>query len=262
MTTKDYNSFFDPQLYFNNYFDDPRKDEHFLRRLFDFWSQVKSSPCKNMLEYGGGPNISRLITACTHVQDILFAEYLEANRKAVKDWVAKDPKAFNWRPTFEFVVQKVEGKAIDEVDKRESEVRDKIRAIVPCDVKAPIPLQIPDNLSMKYGPPFDVVSTSLTLEAVVESEQEYKDHVAFLAKMLRPGGYLIMQGVLDRTCYNVGERFYVFPLTKEMVLNSMKDAGLRDVVFDLGSKHLTDEAFNERPLADLKCFFCVYGRAL
>ncbi|KAK3743243.1 hypothetical protein QZH41_005617 [Actinostola sp. cb2023] len=210
-----------------------------------------------MLEYGGGPNISRLITACTHVQDIIFAEYLEANRKVVEDWVAKDPKAFNWRPAFEFVVQKIEGKATDEVDKRESEVRDKIRAIVPCDVKAANPLQIPDNLSTKYGPPFDVVSTSLCLEAVVESEQEYKDHVAFLAKMLRPGGYLMMHGVLEQTFYTVGEKFYTFPLTREMVLDSMKDAGLKDVVIDLASSHFPDEAFNELPLADLKDLFLI-----
>ncbi|KAK3737775.1 hypothetical protein QZH41_012214 [Actinostola sp. cb2023] len=113
------------------------------------------------------------------------------------------------------------GKAADDVDKRESEVRDKIRAIVPCDIKAPNPLPIPDDLSTKYGPPFDVISTSLCLEAVVESEQEYKDHVAFLAKMLRPGGYLMMQGVIEETFYTVGKKFYVFPLTKEMILDDI-----------------------------------------
>ena len=39
-----------------------------------------------------------------------MAEFAEVNRKAVQQWVDKDPRAFDWSPHFDHVVQKLEGK--------------------------------------------------------------------------------------------------------------------------------------------------------
>ncbi|KXJ12722.1 Nicotinamide N-methyltransferase [Exaiptasia diaphana] len=187
-----------------------------------------------VLDYGAGPLISRYITASKYVHTIIAAEYLEANRKAIKDWIAQDPDAFNWRPTFEYVVQSLEGMPAEEVDKRETEVRKKIKAVFPCDSKAAVRLQIPSDSLAEYGPPYDVVMTCLTLETVVESEEEYKDHVAFLASLVRPKGYLVMLGALENTYYTIGAyKFKCFPVKKDMVIRSVKEAGFKDIVFDM-----------------------------
>ena len=257
--TKD-QSFFDPQVYLDRYFDQPDKDEFFLVKLTNFWTQVVKEKATRMLEYGAGPTISRFITASNHVQSIIAAEYLPANRQAMKDWINQDPKAFNWRLTFEYVVQKLEGLSHEEVDKREAKVRDKIKAVIHCDIKAQNHLETPKEISAKCGPPFDVVQTSLCLEATVDSFEEYKDQVTYLAGLVRPGGYLRMQGVLEQTFYTVNEKLYTFYLTKEMVLESMKEAGITNVVIELATEHLNVNEFNALPFADLKDMFVAYGQ--
>ncbi|XP_031563645.1 nicotinamide N-methyltransferase-like [Actinia tenebrosa] len=262
MTTKDYESFFDPYNYMDTYFKDPMKEPYSLRHLKKFWSKIGGSSLK-VLEYGGGPTISRLVSATPHAREIIFAEYLKANRQAVQAWIDKDPIPFDWRPAFDFIVRELEGKGPDEVVKREDELRQKIRTIVPCNLKAENILEIPASLGDKYGPPYDVVATSLCLEAVVESEQEYKDTVTKLAKLVKPGGYLMMHGVLEQTFYTVcSKKFYTFYLTKEMVEESMTNAGVKDIEMDLASSDLSVNAsdLDALPLADLKDLFFVYGK--
>ncbi|XP_020910654.1 nicotinamide N-methyltransferase [Exaiptasia diaphana] len=267
-TTKDYQTFFDPMVYLLNCFDQPQKDAFVLRRLTDFWIQIAKDGRKftNMLEYGTGPVVSRLINAAKHVQSIIAAEYLPANRQAMEDWINQDPKAFNWRPTFEYVVQKLEGMTPDEVEKREAEVREKIKAVVHCDVKAENHLEIPSEISAKYGPPFDIVMTCFCIEAAVESEKEYRNQIAYLAGLLRPGGYLVMHGVVKERFYKVGDKlFYSFPLMKEWILESMKDAGLKNINFDLFSSNFSREEFSSvYPIEDLKSglkdHYSVYGQ--
>ncbi len=74
---------------------------------------------------------------------------------------------------------------------------------------------------------FDVVTSSLCLEACVSSETHYKNTVAELCKMLKPNGYLFMNGVLEQTFYFVGEeKFYTFPLTEKIIKEAMNEAGI------------------------------------
>jgi len=260
-TTKDYNASFSPKLYFETFHVDPKKNEYFLGRINEFWKQVeKTGPKKNMLEYGAGPTISRFIPAAKHVDSIIAAEYLEANRKAMKDWIENNENAFDWGPTFKYVIEDQEKLPAKEIGIREAAVREKIKAVIHCDVKGENHLELPSDLSPEYGPPFDVVSTCLTLEAVVETKKEYFDQVKYLANLLRPGGFLLLHGVLEQTFYTVGEKFYTFFLTKEMVLESMKEAGMKDITLDLATDHFGFEQFNDLPLADQKDFYFVHGR--
>lgn len=254
MTTKDYHRFFDPQVYFNLYLRDPKQDQYFLAKLAEFWGQKQTYPLANLLNYGGGFNIATLITASKHVQNIVFAEYLPSNREAVVRWIDNDPRAFDWRPSFEYVVQHVEGRTVEDVVTRETELREKIKAVVPCDVKAANSLQIPSNISANYGPPFDVVVTCLCLEVAVDNEQEYKDHVSYLASLVRSGGSLVMLCVLGQSYYVVGDhKFYGFPLTKSIVLDSMESAGLKAIIMDVMN--------DDYCLSDSSGLCFVYGRA-
>ncbi|XP_031563646.1 nicotinamide N-methyltransferase-like [Actinia tenebrosa] len=256
MTTKDYERFFDPYDYMDTYYDDPKKDRFSLGRIEQFWSKIGGYNLK-VLEYGGGPIISRLVTAAPHAREIIFADYCKANRQAVQAWIDKDSKAFDWRDTFDFIVGELEGKGTDEVAKREDELRQKIRAIVPCDIKSDNILEIPASLGDKYGPPYDVVATSLCLEAVVESEQEYKDTVAKLAKLVKPGGYLMMYAVISQTFYMVGsKKFSSFCLTKEMVEESMKDTGAKIMHIDMA----TSSGIKLDYMADTQDEMFIYGR--
>jgi len=73
-----------------------------------FWQQFESTRNIKLLEYGGGPNISKIISACPYVTDIVFSEYNDLNRKAIEDWI--NNKGFDWKATFDFIVKELEGK--------------------------------------------------------------------------------------------------------------------------------------------------------
>ncbi|CAB3983777.1 nicotinamide N-methyltransferase-like [Paramuricea clavata] len=249
---EDYQNYFDPKIYLEQYYEKLRagEDEYastgkIIKGFHDFWSTFKAPKGTDVryLEFGGGPSIANLVFACPKVDHIVFAEYAEANRQAVKSWIAGDPDAYDWMPLIEVAVLELEqGRGIAEspvvprTDKekldcvnRANELKRKIKSVVPCDVtKAPIVQLDTDDVAK----PFDVVSTSLCLYVCVSSEVHYKNTVAELCKLLKPNGYLFILGFLEQTFYVLGEEtFSTFPLTEKMVKDAMNEAGMQILKF-------------------------------
>ena len=248
---EDYHNSFDPKIYLEQFYEKLKGDENeygsavpIIKSFHEFWSSFKAPKGTKVryLEFGGGPSITNLVFACPKVDHIVFAEYVEANREAVKSWIAGDPDAYDWMPLIEIVVLELEqGRGIVEspvvrTDKekhdcvnRANELKRKIKSVVPCDVtKAPIVQLDTDDVAK----PFDVVSSSFCLSACVSSEVHYKNTVAELCKLLKPNGYLFMVGFIEQTFYPVGEvKFSTFPLTEKMVKEAMNEAGMEIIKF-------------------------------
>ena len=248
---EDYHHYFDPKIYLDQYYEKLKGDENdygsavpITKAFHEFWSIFKAPKGTDVryLEFGGGPSIANLVFACPKVDHIVFAEYAEVNRQAVKSWIAGDPDAHDWMPLIEIAVLELEqGRGIVEspavrTDKemldcvnRANELKRKIKSVVPCDVtKAPIVQLDADDVAK----PFDVVSSSLCLYTCVSSEVHYKNTVAELCKLLKPNGYLFILGFIEQTFYPVGEeKFSTFPLTEKMVKEAMNEAGMEIVKF-------------------------------
>ncbi|CAB4019994.1 nicotinamide N-methyltransferase-like [Paramuricea clavata] len=273
---EDYHAHFDPKTFLEQFYKNFKVSvSPIIEALHEFWSNFKAptdtEPTKvRYLEFGGGPSIMSVIFASRHVDHIVFSEYTEANRQAVKSWIAGDPDAHDWMPLIEIVVLELEqgrgivdesGESSADKEKLErvlnaaaNEVKRKIKSIVPCDVnKAPI-VQL-DGVDV--AKPFDVVSTSLCLESCVSSEAHYKSSVAELCKFLKPNGYLFMNGVLEETYYYVGEeKFYNFPLTEKMVKAAMIEAGIEIEKFVA----ISDIPVDYAEPCDATGLFYTYGR--
>ena len=270
---EDYHTHFDPKEYLKQYYKNLKGDENedgsvlpIFKALHEFWSsfnpngKAPTDTDVRYLEFGGGPSIINLVFACSKVDHIVFSEYAEINRQAVKSWIAGDPDAHDWTPLIEIVLELEQGRGIvDEgkhnfVQNRADELKRKIKSIIPCDAnKAPIVQLDSDDVAK----PFDVVSTSLCLEACVSSEVHYKNTVAELCKLLKPNGYLFMNGVLGDTFYYVGkEKFYNFPLTEKLVKEAMIEAGIEIEKFVTISDIPVD--FSEA--CDATALFYTYGR--
>jgi hypothetical protein len=74
-------------------FTDPKADamkvhSKFLEAYHDFYSKYinGSTTAKCLLEFGGGPTLHSLISACRHVENISFADYAESNRNEIIMW--------------------------------------------------------------------------------------------------------------------------------------------------------------------------------
>lgn len=80
---KDYHNYFDVENYLD-FYRDPKLSEFQYVARHEFWSRL--APRKNLrvLNFGGGPVISDLISAAPFVEEIIFAEYSERNQQAVE----------------------------------------------------------------------------------------------------------------------------------------------------------------------------------
>ncbi|CAB4015764.1 nicotinamide N-methyltransferase-like [Paramuricea clavata] len=272
---EDYQNYFDPKIYLGHFYEKLRGDENdypsvvlVIKAIHEFWSVFKAPKGTDVryLEFGGGPSIANLVFACPKVDHIVFAEYAEANRQAVKSWIAGDPDAFDWMPLIEIAVLELEqGRGILEsptvprTDKemldcvnRANELKRKIKSVVPCDVfKTPIVQLDTDDVAKS----FDVVSTSMCLYTCVSSEVHYKNTVAELCKLLKPNGYLFILGFIGQTFYHVGEeKFSTFPLTEKVVKEAMNEAGMQILKFVSTPVLYSTECF------DGKAIYCTHGR--
>ena len=174
-----------------------------------------------MLEFGGGPVIDNLISAAPYVREIVFAAYAENERKEVELWKDNKQGAHNWSPFFQFVVNKLEGKGESVWQEREALVRDKMKAIIACNIFQEHPLGIEHEEEL-----FDIISTSLCLEAACKSYDEYKTAVKKLGKLVKLGGLIIITAVEGQTFYMVGEqKWFSLSLTHAQITEALELAG-------------------------------------
>ena len=227
---KDYHENFDTKAYLNDYFsgisENDGLSEFPARGFHEFWSKMTEKDLK-ILDFGAGPKISDLISAAPYAEEIIFAEYSEKNRQAAEKWLQKSPDSHDWSSYFRFIVQRLEGGTSEEASIRESELRKKISHVLPCDIEWEDPVKWPSTWSSQAAT-FDVVTTSLCLEACVTSREGYRNAIAKLKRYLKPGGYVVMFGVLEETYYMVGqEKFYCFPLSKNLIEETLAIEGFK-----------------------------------
>ena len=107
---KDYDNFFDARSYVRSRFSSPNgvvSNEEYqafnLRCYHDFYQKYRfNSETTRVLEFGGGPCISPLISAAPHAKEIVFAEYVKGCREEVQLWKDCSPEAHDWKPYFRY----------------------------------------------------------------------------------------------------------------------------------------------------------------
>ena len=141
----------DPWAYLNYYKEVDVWHRHLLSVLHKFYKSYGSPPFGlKILEFGAGPVISYEISAVLYASEIVLLEYTERNREVLQMWLDRDPKAPNWKPFFEYVVQELEGKRKEEATMRREELRRIVKAVIPCDISKDPPID------PTYCGPYDV----------------------------------------------------------------------------------------------------------
>ena len=192
-----------------------------LFKFFRKYNRKWNNKTARMLEFGGGPVITPLISAAPYVDQITFAAYLENERKEVELWKHRKEGAHDWSSHFKYVVNEVENIAGNDAwREREEMLRNRISVIVPCDALGNDPLPIKQE-------PFEIISTSICLEAACTSYLQYKEAVKRLIGLLKPGGFSLMAVPERTTFYKVGKnRWPSLHLTFEEVKEALAEAGM------------------------------------
>ena len=229
-TTEDYKQSFNTEGYLSTWYSKVDLIHHQL--VFEGLHELfLSGECGGkILEIGSGPVIAWQISAAPYASEIVLAELVESNRDAVRHWLDKDSRAYNWTPFFRHVVQTLEGKCEVEAADREEQLRQAVKAVIPCDASKD-PLVPPE-----YEGPYDVVVEIAVSDAVCKNEDDYMEFWARLATVLKPGGilasktYLVENYSTPTHTYAVGEESFVALNVSETFLRScLKKAGFINI---------------------------------
>ena len=232
MTTLSVNQFpekFNADSYAHAYYASLKSNEPFLRVLHEFFSSIDNGSGLKVLDFAAGPVIAFSISSSAHANEIILADYIENNRRALKSWLSKDPKAYDWRPYFEFVVKDLESKDDAAVLEREEMVRNKVKAVVKCDVNNE------NILEEGYEGPYDAICSVAGLDSASDTKEKYAENVKKLTALLKPGGHILL-GIYERppsskkAVYKVGEEtFHALIVEEEFITLCLENANMLDI---------------------------------
>ncbi|KAK3510797.1 hypothetical protein QTP70_022716 [Hemibagrus guttatus] len=242
-----YQECFDSRAYMNNFYSRPEghsDEKDYLTFVLGCLSKIFSTgkyKGRKLIEVGSGPTIHTVISACEHFDELLLSDFVDSNREEIKKWINNEEGCFDWKPIIEYVCE-LDGKSSSDV---EVKLRQRMKQVLKCNVLLENPFH-PESIE-----PADCVITALCLEAACKDMQSYTDALCGVTKLLRPGGVLVMVGVLGESFYCVDEiRFSCLNLSKE---------NIEDVVSKLG---FTVQEFNispaeeqENKVSDYDAFF-------
>ena len=92
------------------------------------------------MDIGTGPSIAYSISVAFYASKIIWAEYAVPNQAALTAWLENQKDAHDWMPYFKKIVTGMEGKDEMEVKRRVTMVREKVKAVVPCDITKDPPI--------------------------------------------------------------------------------------------------------------------------
>ena len=212
---------FDTKQYLEFFYGDPRHSNSSILAYQHIFRQFKDKSLK-ILEFGGGPSLLQMLIAAPKASEIVFTDFVLQNRQEVQQWIQRDPRAFNWRPTIKYVLE-AEGKYGEAlITEREECLRAAISNVVHCDICADPPIE------KEYEGPYNLVHCAGCLECVCKKVEQLSDFVIKLCKLLTPDGVLVlMVDVGDEPMYTAGP-VYNNPveMTEEVVRNAVEKNGL------------------------------------
>jgi hypothetical protein len=192
---------FDPQDYLREYYCDLGPENRALTRFFaEAYRDV--APDAVLLDFGGGPTIYPLIAAAPRVREIHFSDYLEANLREVRAWIAGESSAFDWQPFVRLSLELEAGNACSDADveRREAELRRSITRVMRCDASRRPAIEVPGI--------YEIVVTNFCAESAARNHRQWREFVHNIAALLQPGGRLLLSALKGASAYSVGARTF------------------------------------------------------
>ena len=172
-----------------------------LRFFVEAYQDV--SPDSVLLDFGGGPTIYALIAAAPRVREIHVCDYLTANLDEVRQWLHREPEAFDWRPFVRTTLELEHGKPCRNADvaHREREIRARVHRLMTCDLNLARPLSAPSRT-------YDIVTTNFCAESITDQRGLWAIYLRRVASLARPGGKIVLSALKGAVGYRVGAQLF------------------------------------------------------
>ncbi|CAN2391464.1 Nicotinamide N-methyltransferase [Pristimantis euphronides] len=202
-----------------------------------------------LLDFGTGPTIYQLLSACEVFDKIIVSDFLEQNRVEFQKWLEKDPEAFDWTHIIQHVCE-LEGNRED-YEKKAEKLRSKVTEVLKCDALKMNPY---DPIVV---PPVDCLLSFFCLEVPCKDIKSFCDVLKNFRGLIKPGGHLIISSILNQTFYYIGKKcFSSLLIRKEELETAFKEAGYqieRAIYMPRADKSRMD-------ISDYEGFYFVHAR--
>ncbi|XP_072283393.1 indolethylamine N-methyltransferase-like [Pyxicephalus adspersus] len=174
---------------------------------------------KFMIDISTGSFIHHLFSASTFFKDIVILRFNEKCIMELTRWLHDRTGAFDWTHASAAAVE-LEGKR-DQIQDKEMRLKASIKQILKCDFEQ-------ENITSPVVLPLaDCVISAVLLDSICKNEDEYMKNLGKILKLLKPGGKLLLFGLLEETYVTVGgERIHRFKYNEDFVKNALYKLGL------------------------------------
>ncbi|XP_075696833.1 nicotinamide N-methyltransferase-like [Rhinoderma darwinii] len=194
---------FDSRQHLEDYFSD-KPDmvfrDDFLQFFIDNLKQVFAVGHINgdiLIDLSVGSFIHHLYSASEFFKNIIVLKVSNRCIMELKRWVDERTGAFYWGHTSALHQEKEENS--DQFEDNEGKVRSAIQHVVKCDLEK-------ENMTEPLVlPPADCVISAWGLDNASKDQDDYIRYLRKFCGLLKPGGHIILIGVLDATYYTVGK---------------------------------------------------------
>lgn len=158
------------------------------------------------LEFGCGPTVHHAASLVPWVDQLDLSDYLDSNLAEVDRWLRCGRDAHDWSVYLSGVLD-AEGtdacdRSMDELlAERQSMLRARVARLLRGDIRARQPLGRPAS--------YDLVASFYCLEAVACDREEWSSCLAALARLVAPGGVMLLGAM--RRCHEYSVMGRVFP---------------------------------------------------
>nr|XP_003228834.1 PREDICTED: nicotinamide N-methyltransferase isoform X1 [Anolis carolinensis] len=171
-----------------------------------------------LIDLGSGPCIFQFMSACESFENIIASDYVDGNLQEIEKWWKNKPGAFDWSSIGMYVCQ-LEGNRAKWPEK-EAKLRRAIQQVLKCDVNQQNPMA-PLRL-----PLVDCVLSTECLESACKDLASYKAALSNIGSLLKPGGHLVLSGLLESTFLVVGsQKFSILFLTEKFQREALAESG-------------------------------------
>ncbi|XP_075134117.1 nicotinamide N-methyltransferase-like [Leptodactylus fuscus] len=220
---KIYQQYFDPRAYLESYFhlgSGTMIDRYLYFVLKELVDTFKSGKVKGdtLIDIGTGPTIYQLLSACEVFQNIIVSDLTDRNREEFNLWLNNHPGAFDWCAVVKHVCH-LERNRIS-CREKEERLRKSIKQVLKCNILKANPF---DPVTL---PQADCVLSCLCLEAACRDYDTLITAVKNITTLLKPGGYLVLAGVMGNPFFIVGEvRFSSLNVDEVLLTEAITGAG-------------------------------------
>lgn len=208
---------FTPGEYLNEYYSSigPENDE-LLRFFANAYSGI--TPGFKLIEVGGGPTIYQIISAAKGAESITFTDLLDGNLSAITTWLNSGQTAFDWS---EYIKKAIDCEGSNDAPENRAQlIRSKVISVRAADI-----MDSSVNNTDLGG--YDVVSSNFVAESINDNLQDWRVAIDNLISLIKPGGWLIMTGLLGATHWVTNDQKYPATfLEKQDIENVLTEKGM------------------------------------